>query len=213
MDAPFVTTGFVTPQPKGPLYITAVTATDLIVIGINYGSLPILERLQRGEQFENVVASLQALQKHEVVITFSKLQAIKWIEGETELQLMYENDRGRICRTPTLVATKTDREALLEVLQERVGHRFRQYEQPASFWRMAWSQMLGALVSALGTVFIYAIWDPQVIPGNGAGAIALFLGREGCFVVGCGFVVACLIAAWWRVRHRPIEYRWIVWTV
>lgn len=206
----FVTTGYVTRQRGGPLSITVLTDSELLITDILGKTSGIPHLLRAGTPPAEIVDRIPKLRKSETSIAIDRIRSLRWLKRETALRIDYDDEHGRNRRKTTHIQSDADRLQLIDRIEQAIGHQFQRREEPAGFWRIAWSQMLGAFASVAGTVTLELLWDPQMIAQVRHGWIALKLGRVGCGLVGLAFLVGCLIAAWWRVHPRPVEYHCIV---
>ena len=204
----FLTKGFVSTGHKGPLSITALTGSELLIVEIPFKTHEVCGRLTRGDALEDILADLGSLQKTQTRIPVSGIASIRWIDGENDFRIEYLDENGRSRKKTTYISRRSDRPELIRQLEEVAGHRFREQQVPAGTWRLAWSQFLGAAMSVLGTLFLIVWWDPKAIAGARGGRLALLLGPTGCALVGVAFFVGCLVSAWRRLNPRPVEHRW-----
>lgn len=70
-DVRFFTTGFVTAERTGPLSVTLLTPSQLIVVEVVFGAPAIAARLDAGEPVVDVLGGLNSLQKTETTIPVS----------------------------------------------------------------------------------------------------------------------------------------------
>lgn len=206
----FLATGYASEGRQGPLSITAVTDDGLTVVDVPFKAHDVSARLARGEPLDAILAGLSSLRKSETRIPAACIRSIRWITSERDFRIEYVDDRGRTRHKTSQVSRNDHRAELIAQLERLLGHRFREQQVPAGVLRLAWAQLLGAVLSVFGTLFIVLFWDPRVIAGAKGGIIVLWLGPTGCALVGAGFLVACLIAAWRRLSPRPTEHRWTV---
>ena len=206
----FVATGFVTARQKGPLTITLVRNDNLVVVEVAFGSVGVFAQLTAGAAVDEVLRKLSSFQKVETQIPLAGVRSIDGIEGQNGMTFEYTDSGGRNRRKTTHISDSEAREQLVRHLEARAGHAFQKTEEFAGVWRMAWSQLLGAVVSILLTVIVVVFWNPQAWARVRGGWLALWLGPTGCVFVGFCFLVGCLVSAWWRIRRWPSLYRWYV---
>jgi hypothetical protein len=209
-NAQFLTTGFVTAAQKGPLSVTMLTPTELVIVEVISGGPAIAGRLQSGEPPADVLGSLSAFNRTEQRIPIARLQSAQWTEGHNGLRFSWIDEAGRVRHKTTQISRPAERTRLLEELATQLGHRPQETTKPAGVLAVAWSQLLGAVIAVVGTVFFVAMWDPQALAKIRNGHLALMLGPTGCMLVGSGIAVACLYSAWKRLVPRPVEHRWVV---
>jgi hypothetical protein len=209
-DVQFFTTGFVTAEWKGPLSVSLLTPTGLTVVEVVFGAPAIAARLDAGEPVADVLGELNSLQKTETTIPIDRLQSLTWVDGYNGIRISWQDDRGRMRRKTIYIASAAARTQLLENLAGRIAHRPHETMEPAGVLQLAWSQLLGAVLSVLLTVVFLLLWDVQRIAQVRGGRIALWLGPTGCALVGVAFLIGCLISAWRRLSPRPMEHCWSV---
>jgi hypothetical protein len=209
-DVRFFTTGFVTPQRKGPLSVTLLTPTGLIVVEVVFGAPAIASRLGAGEPVVAVLDSLKSLQKTETIIPIERLQSVRWIDGQNATRIRWLDESGRTRRKTTSIAIAAHRTQLLEQLAAQIGHRPRETAEPAGIWSLAADQLGGAALTVVCMAVLLFLWDPQLIAGARGGRIVLWLGPIGCTLVVSLFVICLLLDAWRRLSPRPMEHCWTV---
>jgi tellurite resistance protein TehA-like permease len=69
---------------------------------------------------------------------------------------------------------------------------------------------VGASLSVVLTVVFLYFWNSQEIARVQGGNIAIWLGPNGCALVGAVFVIACLASARRRLTPRPAQHCWKV---
>jgi hypothetical protein len=209
-DLQFLTTGFVTAAQKGPLSVTMLTPTELVIVEVISGGPALVGRLNSGEPPADVLGSLSKFNRTERRIPVHRLQSAQWTEGYNELRFSWIDEGGRVRHKTTQISRPAERTQLLEELASQLGHRAQETTKPAGVMSVAWSQLLGAVIAVLGTVIFVAMWDPQDLAKIPNGHLALMLGPTGCTLAGSGIALACLYSAWKRLVPRPIEHRWVV---
>src|SRR5262249_55259103 len=127
-DIIFSSTGFVRAD-KGPLWVTVLKPTHIMIIGIPFGSHKIISRLAQGDPLMKVLSELSSFQKGETKIPLEGVRSIQWIEAESTVS----------CESRVISSFRTQR-----TFHERL--------EPASPWKLAWAELLGAAISLVGTV-------------------------------------------------------------
>jgi hypothetical protein len=203
------TTGFVRAEEKGPMSVSLVTPTEVVIVDIVFGPSA-AARLRAGTPLAELLAGLNSLQKAETRIPLSGLQSLCWTDRENGVQITWLDEHQRLRRKTTYIAQENARVKLVDCVADQLGCRPQVTSSPAGFWRMAWSQLLGAALSVILTAVFLYFWDAEVIGRVGGGNIALWLGPKGCAAVGAAFFVACLVSAWRRLTPRPMQHCWRV---
>lgn len=209
-DVRFVTTGYVTPQRTGPLSLTVLTPTELRIVEVLGNTRSIARNVREGASVAEVTCRISSLRKSETSIPLERIRSLRWVKRENGLRIDYDDEQGHSRKKTTYIQTDANRLQLVDHIERAIGHQFQRREEPAGFWKLAWSQMLGALLCVAGTVWIELMWDPKLLAQVRHGWIALKLGRVGCALVGLALLAGCLISAWRRVHPRPVEHHCIV---
>jgi hypothetical protein len=204
----YLTTGYVSTGRKGPLTVTAVTDSELIVVDVPFKTHEVSAQLARGAALEEVLAGLPSVNKSETRIPIARIQTVRWVSSQHDFRVAWQDGEGRTRNKTAYVSRNVHRTELVEQLESLLGHTFHHQQAPAGVLRIAWSQFVGALVALFGTMFLVIFWDPQVAAAARGGWIAILLGPTGCALVGAAIGGGCLVAAWRRLHPRPIEYRW-----
>jgi hypothetical protein len=208
-DVRFATTGFVTHEEKGPMSVTLLTATELVIVDVVFGASA-AAALRAGTPLGDLLAGQNSLQKSETRIPLSRLQSISWIDRENGVEITWLDDNQRRRRKTTYVSKPAARGQILEGLSEQLRYPLRIASAPAGIWRIAWSQLVGASLSVVLTVVFLYFWNSQEIARVQGGNIAIWLGPKGCALVGAVFVIACLASARRRLTPRPAQHCWKV---
>jgi hypothetical protein len=203
----FATTGFVTAEEKGPLSVSLVTPTELVIVDVLFGPSA-AAWLKAGKPLGEVLGGLNSLQKAETRIPLSRLESICWIDREKGVRVMWLDESVRLHRKTTYISKPADRTQLLECLAVQLGSPLRVVATPAGIWKTAWSQLVGAMFSVVLCAAFLAMWDADAIGRAQGGNIALWLGPKGCALVGAAIFLACLISAWRRLSPRPMQHCW-----
>lgn len=207
--APFVVIGYVRVTGEGPLSITEVDDTSITIVTLLYGADEVLLKLSRGVPLQTIVGELKNLQRTVVKFPTSALREVSWFEARSDVVFRYELD-GKRKKATTYIHSATGRVGLMEVLQSRFPQPFRTEQIRAGIFQVAWSNILGAIVSLAGTVWMYLNWDPVQIARVRNGRLALAIGREGCAMIGVGIFVACCVCGWYAVRKHHSRFRCFV---
>jgi hypothetical protein len=170
----------------------------------------VAQQVAAGTPISEVTAGISSIRKLESTIPLDRIRSLHWLKHETALRINYDVDRGRSRTKTTYIQKHAIRLQLVELIEQAIGHQFQRREEPAGFWKLAWSQVFGATLSVAGTVAIELLWDPRMIAQVRNGWIVLKLGRVGCALFGLAFFVGCVMSAWRRLHPRPIEYHCIV---
>jgi hypothetical protein len=209
-DVRFVTTGFVTKEAKGPLSITFVTPDELVVVDVLGNTALRAAELATGKTIDAVLKNLWSVQKTETRIPLARIKSLSWIDGYNAVRIDYQDPAHRRRSKTTYISQEAKRDALLAHIERQAGYTFRRRTKEAGFWKLAWSQMLGAVcVPMLGVVLI-ALWDPEFLSNQDHGWILLTLGPTGTAIATLCGGLACLVSAWRRVYPRPIEHQCVV---
>jgi hypothetical protein len=75
----YLTTGYVSTGRKGPLTVTAVTDSELIVVDVPFKTHEVSAQLARGAALEAVLTGLSSINKSETRIPVARIQTIRWI--------------------------------------------------------------------------------------------------------------------------------------
>ncbi len=204
----YLTTGYVSTGRKGPLTVTAVTDSELVIVDVPFKTHEVSAQLARGAALEEVLAGLSSINKSEVRIPVVRIQAVRWVSSQHDFRVAWQDAEGRARHKTAYVSRYVHRTELVEQLEALLGHKFHHQQAPAGVLRIAWAQFLGALLALFGTMFLVIFWDPQAVAAAHGGWIALRLGPSGCALLGAAIGVGCLVAAWKRLQPRPVEYRW-----
>ena len=197
----FFDAAFVGEQANGPLYVTTGDSERLQVVGFTTGGKEVLSRLGLGIPLSTIVDGTWQINRTLSHVPLSDLREVTWIDGQRELRLHYL-EAGRVKQAITYLSSDFVRESLLDWIESRTGKPQRIEREFAGFFTVAGANIVGAMLAASGSVWMYANWDPIRIGQVRNGGLALLLGRNGCAFVGGAIFVACCVAAWSRLRKH-----------
>lgn len=82
LDPVFLTTGYVTKEASGPLSVTALTPTHLLLAGFPWQAERVRAQLEAGEPLADVLGKLRSWQKVETRIPLEQVQSVSWIDDD-----------------------------------------------------------------------------------------------------------------------------------
>lgn len=204
--APFFDAAFVGEQSNGPLYVTTSDGDALQIVGFTTGGKEVLARLGAGVRLATIVEGTWQINRTLARVPLADLREVSWIDGQRELRLHYA-EGGRSKRAITYLSSNYARESLLDWIEWETGKPQRIEREFAGILTVAGANIVGAMLAASGSVWMYANWDPVRIGRVRNGELALMLGQNGCALVGAAFFIGCCVAArnslrkhFWRNR-------------
>jgi hypothetical protein len=205
----YLVASYVLETPGGPLSLTVVNDSSIKIVTVLFGQEEIRLKLASGATVETVHRQAKPLQLTVIEFPLNTLREISWFEGRSDVTFRYASD-GKYKKATTHVAAATDRVGFLEYLQSRFDRPFQTEQARAGILQVAWSNLLGAVLSLVGTIWIYASWDPAQLARIRHGRLALAIGREGCAAIGLAIFVGCCIYGWLAVRKHAHRFRCII---
>lgn len=202
----FLATGYVSRDREGPLSITYIDDESIHVVAALTGHSEIRRQIRAGIPIADIVAGLKRGKHTHTLFPIKSLESVTWNDYQHDVVFRYE-DGMNIRKAKTHIRSSGKRTGMLEVLQNCFPRPFRYEEEPAGWFRAAWANLLGAVVSLAGTIFIQAMWDPAKFAQMKDGWIALLLGRVGCVFVGMLFFFGCCYYGYKAMEKRPMVYR------
>jgi hypothetical protein len=205
----FLVASYVLETPGGPLSLTAVDDSSIKIVTVLFGQEQIRLKLASGSSVETVRKEAKPLQLSVIEFPLIALREITWFEGRSDVTFRYESE-GKFKKATTQIAATADRIGFLEYLQSRFDRPFQTEQARAGIFQVAWSNVLGAVISLVGSIWIYTTWDPAQLARIRHGRLALAIGREGCAAIGLAFFVGCCIYGWLAVRKHAHRFRCVI---
>ncbi len=205
----FLATGYVGRDREGPLSITFVDDESIHVAAVLTGHSEIHRQIRAGIPITDIVAGLKLRKYSHTVFPIKSLESVTWNDYQHDVVFRYEAGL-KIRKAKTHIRSSGKRTRMLEELQNHFPRPFRYEDEPAGWFRAAWANLLGAVVSLAGTIFVQANWDPVMLAQMKDGWIALLLGRVGCVIVGMLFFFGCCYYGYKAMEKRPRVYRCLV---
>ena len=207
-DLKFLTTGFVTEACTGPLSITSLTSTELVVNEVLSPTGLVLAELEAGRPPDLVLQSVSKLSKTEVRIPLANLESAQWVEHLFGVKLAYQDSTGKLRSKTCYILDDSHRRELLARISEIRDRPFREETELPNKWKLAWAEILGIVFWTACTAYFIGWWDPAQIGQARAGRPLLWLGQTGCIILAVGWVIGCTFYAWRRIRRKTLRYRW-----
>jgi hypothetical protein len=198
---PFFDAAFVGEQSNGPLYVTTSDGDALQVVSFTTGGKEVLSRLGLSVPLATIVEGTWQVNRTLARVPLADLREVTWIDGQRELRLHYV-EAGRARSAITYLTSNDVRESLLDWIEWRTGKPQRIEREFAGFFTVAGANIVGAMLAASGSVWMYANWDPVRIGRVRNGGLALMLGQNGCALVGAAFFLGCCVVATNRLRRH-----------